>query len=134
YAAALGESFYDALLAGIIILFAALWGRRQNQIWKTERNIDRQSYERRLLVDGNRITSAGTARILAPELRPGEEALVHPGGYVPADGVVSQGEAEVDPCAGSSQSILVQAGDRIVAGARVLSGSLQITCTKTGED
>ncbi len=66
-------------------------------------------------------------------VRAGEEVLVEAGGVVPVDGVVSAGEAHVIPYPSSTEAILRQAQSSVLAGARVVSGSLRVTSTRVGE-
>ncbi|TSD94649.1 heavy metal translocating P-type ATPase [Skermania sp. ID1734] len=69
------------------------------------------------------------------ELRPGEVVLVRPGGRVPADGVVVDGEAEVDESmiTGESRAVRRTTGDPVVAGAVTTDSTLRIRVAAVGE-
>lgn len=80
------------------------------------------------------MTSNGPVWVSANSLRPGEEVLIEPGDYCPADGTIVQGSAVVEPWEGAAGRVGLTEGDRIVAGAEVISGELQVVCTKTGDE
>ncbi|MEK7614023.1 MAG: heavy metal translocating P-type ATPase [Patescibacteria group bacterium] len=61
--------------------------------------------------------------------------LVLPGEKIPADGVVSDGSANVDESlvSGESKPVEKKRGDQVVAGSLCLDGALTITLTRVGE-
>jgi Cu2+-exporting ATPase len=61
--------------------------------------------------------------------------LVRPGARVPADGVVADGQADVDESmiTGESRAAAKQPGDRVVAGTVTAGGSLRVRVTAVGE-
>jgi Cu2+-exporting ATPase len=65
----------------------------------------------------------------------GDIVLVRPGARVPADGVVTEGTADVDESmiTGESRSVAKQPGDAVVAGTVAAGGSLRIRVTATGD-
>jgi Cu+-exporting ATPase len=77
---------------------------------------------------------SGDATVAAHELRPGEKVTVDAGDVVPVDGVVAAGEAVVSPWIDAETDVTKREGSPIVAGARVISGSLRVTATWTGAD
>ena len=62
--------------------------------------------------------------------------LVRPGGRVPADGVVVDGEAEVDESmiTGESRPVAKRPGDRVVAGTVATDSALRVRVDAVGED
>jgi Cu2+-exporting ATPase len=70
------------------------------------------------------------------ELRPGDAVLVRPGGRVPADGVVVDGEAEFDESmvTGESRPVLRRRDDRVVAGTVSIDSSVRLRVTAVGDD
>jgi len=70
------------------------------------------------------------------ELRPGDVVLVRPGGRIPADGEVVDGEAEVDESmvTGESRPVAKGAGERVVAGTVATDSSLRVRVDKVGDD
>jgi Cu2+-exporting ATPase len=70
------------------------------------------------------------------ELKVGDLVFVRPGGKIPADGVVIDGESYIDESliTGESKPVRKIAGDNIIAGAINGDGSLRIRITKIGEE
>ncbi len=84
----------------------------------------------RLLPDGRTETVAVAA------LRRGDAVLVRPGGSVPADGVVTEGESEVNEAmvTGESRPVAKGPGARVIAGTVNGDGSLRVQVTAVGEE
>ncbi|MCW8087129.1 heavy metal translocating P-type ATPase [Sabulicella glaciei] len=74
--------------------------------------------------------------IPAPLLRVGDRAAIRPGGRIPADGTVEEGEAGVDESAlsGESRPVHKEPGTRLSAGTTVLDGRLVMRVTAVGEE
>jgi P-type Cu2+ transporter len=72
----------------------------------------------------------------AGDLRPDDLVLVRPGGRVPADGSVVEGEAAVDESmiTGESRTVHRGARDRVVAGTVATDSSLRVRVEAVGED
>ncbi|HEY1954194.1 MAG TPA: HAD-IC family P-type ATPase [Polyangiaceae bacterium] len=70
----------------------------------------------------------------ARDVRAGEQVIVSEGEVVPVDGVVSSGEAIVSPWLDAEADVPKREGSPVVAGARVLSGSLRVMATWTGDE
>lgn len=90
----------------------------------------------KLLPDKAEVVRSGkTVSILLSELTRGDVVLIRPGGKAPADGVVVEGESEVDEShiTGESRPVLKQKGAEVVAGSINGDGSLQIRLEKLGE-
>ncbi|MCA1842986.1 MAG: copper-translocating P-type ATPase, partial [Actinobacteria bacterium] len=70
------------------------------------------------------------------ELRPGDVVLVRPGGRVPADGVIVEGEAELDESmvTGESRPVSKEPGDRLVAGTVVTDSALRARVEAVGDE
>ena len=77
---------------------------------------------------------AETVRLDA--LRAADVVLVRPGGRVPADGVVIDGEAEVDESmvTGESRPVLKVVDDAVVAGTVATDSSIRVRVTAVGDD
>jgi Cu2+-exporting ATPase len=84
----------------------------------------------RVLNDGR------TETVRIDELRVGDVVLVRPGSRVPADGVVVDGEAEVDESmvTGESRPVLKAVEDSVVAGTVATDSSIRVTVTAVGDD
>jgi Cu2+-exporting ATPase len=85
--------------------------------------------------EAERVTADGVEQVPAGALRPGDVVLVRPGARVPADGVVAEGEAELDESmiTGESRPVAKAAGDRVVAGTVVAGSALRVRVDAVGE-
>lgn len=86
--------------------------------------------------EAERITDTGTETVGVSELRSGDTILVRSGGRMPADGTVTEGQAEFDESmiTGESKTVLRSPGDAVVAGTIATDNSLRVRVTATGED
>ncbi len=85
----------------------------------------------------DRVTSSGAAETVPlSELRPGDLVLVRPGGRVPADGQILEGEAEMDESmiTGESRPVLRPTGDRVVAGTVSTDSAIRVRVDAVGDD
>jgi Cu2+-exporting ATPase len=83
-----------------------------------------------------RVTHQGTETVPIAELAVGDVVLVRPGGRVPADGVVTEGAADVDESVitGESRAIPKEPGASVVAGTVAEGGSLRVRVTAAGDE
>jgi P-type Cu2+ transporter len=81
------------------------------------------------------VTPEGTRTVLISDLNVGDVVLVRPGGRVPADGLVAEGEAELDESmiTGESRPVPKQVGDRVVAGTVVTDSAIRVRVEAVGE-
>lgn len=70
---------------------------------------------------------------LTATLRAGDEVVVAQDGVVPVDGIIAFGEAWVLPHPGASERVLRHVGDALLAGARVVEGTLRIGAVRVGD-
>ncbi len=143
-----------ASLAGILVTAAAV------SAWLAESarrqvNAERAWIETALAVPGRRAfgegeveTTAATDRtgdrrtpkpIATPrdkvfDLRSGEQIIVETGEVVPVDVTITGDDVEVLPWIGATTPARRRTGDPVVAGARVVRGSLRGICTWAGHD
>jgi Cu2+-exporting ATPase len=77
-----------------------------------------------------------TEEIPVSKLGSGDLVLVRPGGSVPADGQVEQGESEVNESmiTGESRPVSKEKGDEVIAGTINGDGSLRVRVTATGDE
>jgi P-type Cu2+ transporter len=82
------------------------------------------------------VTPDGTRTVAIGELAVGDLVLVRPGGRVPADGLVTDGAAELDESmvTGESRPVAKGAGDRVVAGTVVTDSAVRIKVDAVGEE
>ena len=74
--------------------------------------------------------------VAVSELRPGQVVLVRPGGRVPADGMVIQGDASFDESmiTGESRTVRRSSGDHVVAGTIATDNSVRIEVEAVGDE
>ena len=90
----------------------------------------------KLLPDlAERIADGRTEEVPVRVLQEGDLVLVRPGGQVPADGEVAEGESQVNESmiTGESRPVDKRSGDEVIAGTVNGTGSLRVRVTRTGE-
>jgi P-type Cu2+ transporter len=87
--------------------------------------------------EADRVTPDGSIETVPlHELRVGDVALVRPGGRVPADGQIVDGEAEFDESmiTGESRPVPRAVGDRVVAGTIATDSAVRVRIDAVGDD
>ena len=86
--------------------------------------------------EAERVTDTGSESVSIHDLRVGDVVLVRPGGRVPADGVIVEGEAELDESmiTGESRPVLKRPGDRVVAGTVSTDSAIRVQIDAVGAD
>jgi Cu2+-exporting ATPase len=87
--------------------------------------------------DAERVGQDGTVdTVPLSELEPGDVVLVRSGARVPADGVIVEGEAELDESmiTGESRPVPKGAADRVVAGTVSTDSAIRVRVVAVGED
>ncbi|HEU5014734.1 MAG TPA: heavy metal translocating P-type ATPase [Roseiflexaceae bacterium] len=90
----------------------------------------------KLLPDtAERIVNGGTETVPVAALRADDLVLVRPGTRIPADGVVVEGDSQLNEAmiTGESRPVHKRPDDEVIAGTVNGSGSLRVRVTKTGE-
>lgn len=82
------------------------------------------------------LPSGATETVLIDALAINDRVLVRPGDRIPSDGVILEGESEVNqaPITGESTPILMKPGARVLAGSINLRGELMVRITRTATD
>ena len=92
----------------------------------------------KLLPDtAERITDEGdTEEVPVSELNEGDLVLVRPGASVPADGVVEEGDSDVNESmiTGESRAVSKELGDGVIGGTINGDGSLRVQISATGDE
>ncbi|WP_459191891.1 copper-translocating P-type ATPase [Halosimplex sp. J119] len=84
-----------------------------------------------------RITESGeTEEVPVDDLSEGDLVLVRPGASVPADGVVAEGDSDVNESmiTGESKPVSKEPGDEVIGGTVNGDGSLRVRIDATGEE
>ena len=86
--------------------------------------------------EAERIDKAETVTVSVAELKVGDLVLVRPGGRVPADGVITEGEVDVDESmvTGESKPVAKTPGDRVVAGTVATDSAMRVEIDAVGDD
>ncbi|MDQ1059958.1 Cu2+-exporting ATPase [Arthrobacter globiformis] len=86
--------------------------------------------------EAERITDAGTETVGVSELRAGDLVLVRSGARMPADGTVTDGQAEFDESmiTGESKTVPRSPGDRVIAGTVATDNTVRVRITAVGDD
>jgi Cu2+-exporting ATPase len=87
--------------------------------------------------EAERVGAGGEIETVSLEdLQPGDVVLVRPGGRVPADGVIVDGEAELDESmvTGESRPVAKGPGDQVVAGTVVTDSALRVRVEAVGAE
>src|SRR3954454_3878124 len=86
--------------------------------------------------EAERVTGSGVETVPLHDLAVGDVVLVRPGGRVPADGVIVDGEAELDESmiTGESRAVLRRVGDRVVAGTVSTDSAVRVRVGAVGAD
>jgi P-type Cu2+ transporter len=128
-----GEGFYWELATLVDVMLLGHWiemravGRAQSALAELAK----------LLPDtAERVAGDEVEEVPVSDLRNGDVVMVRPGGRVPADGEVAEGESHVDESmlTGESRPVGKGPGDRVVAGTVNEEGALRIRVTGTGDD
>ena len=92
----------------------------------------------KLLPDtAERITDEGdTEEVPVSELNEGDPVLVRPGASVPADGIVEEGDSDVNESmiTGESRAVSKEPGDEVIGGTINGDGSLRVQISATGDE
>jgi P-type Cu2+ transporter len=85
--------------------------------------------------EAERVQDGGLRTLAVSELEPGDVVLVRSGGRVPADGVVTDGQAELDESmiTGESRTVARRPGDRVVAGTVATDSAVRVRVEAVGE-
>jgi Cu2+-exporting ATPase len=86
--------------------------------------------------EAERVESDGSIETVpSGALRPEDVVLVRSGGRVPADGVITEGEAELDESmiTGESRPVAKQAGAKVVAGTVATDSSIRVRVEAVGD-
>ncbi|GAB4173660.1 MAG: heavy metal translocating P-type ATPase [Wenzhouxiangellaceae bacterium] len=128
-----GEVYFDSV---VMFVFFLLLGRFAVMNVRHRAAAVHTALERTLPVRTRRLGPDGVEEVAVIELRPGDRVLVSDGEVVPADGRVVDGQALVDDAVLTGEAVPRPhaPGNRVLAGATVRSGTLQIEVEAAGSD
>lgn len=134
---ALAEALRDtALLAalGPVVTWAARTRRvaGQSRLEEFRRTLPDEAFLP-VSAEGTEADAPGEA-VPTATLHAGVEVVVRAGDFVPVDGVIRAGEAEVRPWPAAPTPQRRGVGEPVLAGARVLAGSIRVLATRAGDE
>ncbi|MCU4926537.1 heavy metal translocating P-type ATPase [Halobacteria archaeon AArc-dxtr1] len=130
----IGEPFFWELVTLIVIFLLGHWIEMRS-VRRASGALDELA---ELMPDtAERITEDGeTEEVRVDDLTENDLVLVRPGANVPADGVVEEGESNVNEAmvTGESRPVKKEPGDEVIGGTTNRDGSLRVRVTATGEE
>ncbi|OHB78385.1 MAG: hypothetical protein A2V98_03250 [Planctomycetes bacterium RBG_16_64_12] len=128
----LGEWISAAVVAWIMVLGSLIEEYTSQRARRHLEALSASSPDAALRVeDDGRIT-----QVPVSELKPGERILARPGDVIAADGVIEEGQSQLDESMLTGESVPVDKapGDRVSAGTINGSGSLVVRVERTGSE
>lgn len=92
---------------------------------------------KKLLPDiAERVTYEGSEKVAVSKLRVGDKIIIRPGGQIPVDGMVVEGESKVNESMLTGESKLVKKaiGQNVIGGTLNTNGSLTIEVVRVGNE
>ncbi|RQH01767.1 heavy metal translocating P-type ATPase [Natrarchaeobius oligotrophus] len=130
----IGEPLFWELVTLIVIFLLGHWIEMRS-VRRASGALDELA---ELMPDtAERITEVGeTEEVRVDDLEADDLVLVRPGANVPADGVVEDGESNVNEAmiTGESRPVEKEPGDEVIGGTTNRDGSLRVRVTATGEE
>ena len=120
-----------AMIPALITVGKTLEAKSKGRTTNALKSLIRLSPKTATVIKDGRETEVETAAVSV-----GDEFIVRPGGSIPVDGVVTEGESAVDESALTGESVPVDKapGDAVSAGTINSSGRLRCRAVKVGED
>ncbi|MCF6301604.1 MAG: cadmium-translocating P-type ATPase [Devosiaceae bacterium] len=134
--AVIGAIFIDESAEAAVVVFLFLIGELLEMMAAAKARKSVQALADLVPKSAFLVTENGTREVSADSLEVGDIIEVRPGGRVPADATISQGETSIDEAAvtGESMPKRKQEGDDVYAGSINVDGVIQLTVTKTSEN
>ncbi len=128
-----GAVYFDSV---VMFTFLLLLGRYVEMSLRHRAGLRHDALARLLPDSVLRVSGAHAERVTPDELLAGERVRILPGERVPADGRIESGSTEVDEAllTGESAARPRRCGDALVAGTLNLSGVVEMTITRIGQD
>lgn len=130
----IGEPLFWELVTLIVIFQLGHWIEMRS-IRRASGALDEMA--RLIPSTAERLTDSGeTEEVLVDDLMADELVLIRPGAHIPADGIVQEGESDVNEAMITGESIPVrkESGDRVIGGTINQDGSLRVRITATGDE
>ena len=139
---AVGTSLYETMMSGhhayfdaaIMLCFFLLGGRYLDHRTRASARSAAQELAALEVPRALRVTASGEETVAAAELAVGDIVRVKPGGRIPVDGIVMEGQSELDRSLMTGESLPVYAGPgtEVSAGEVNLTGPLMVEVARGG--
>ncbi len=130
----IGEPFFWELVTLIVIFLLGHWIEMRS-VRRASGALDELA--ELMPTTAERITESGeTEEVRVEELSADDLVLVRPGSNIPADGIVEEGESNVNEAmvTGESRPVPKAPGDDVIGGTTNRDGSLRVRVTATGDE
>jgi Cu2+-exporting ATPase len=141
---AVGTSLYETILSGehayfdaaIMLCFFLLGGRYLDHRTRASARSAAQELAALEVPRALRVTASGEETVAAADLAVGDIVRVKPGGRIPVDGIVTEGQSELDRSLMTGESLPAYAGPgtAVSAGEVNLTGPLLVEVRAAGRD
>ncbi|MCV7432632.1 MULTISPECIES: heavy metal translocating P-type ATPase [Mycolicibacterium] len=86
--------------------------------------------------EAEKVEGEHTVTVPPADLRVGDIVVIRPGASIPADGIITDGRADIDESmvTGESRPVTRNVGDAVTAGTVATDSGLRVKITATGED
>lgn len=130
----IGEPFFWELVTLVVIFLLGHWIEMRS-VRRASGALDELA---ELMPEtAERVAESGeTEEVRVDELAADDLVLVRPGANIPADGVVEEGESNVNEAmvTGESKPVKKEPGDEVIGGTTNRDGSLRVRVTATGDE
>lgn len=123
-----GAGFLDSLAGLVFFLLVGKWFQQ-----KTYHNISfERDYKSYFPIAANKKLETGETTVSLDKLEAGDVILIKNQELIPADSILLKGNAEIDYSfvTGESEPVQVLSGEKIFAGGRQMSGTIEVSLTR----
>jgi len=134
--AVIGAIFIDEAAEGAVVVFLFLIGELLEMIAAAKARRSVQALADLVPKSAFLVTQGGTIEVAADTLSIGDLIEVRPGGRIPADAIITEGQTSIDEAAvtGESMPKRKQAGDSVYAGSINTDGLIRLSVEKSAEN
>lgn len=128
-----GKTFYWELVTLIDIMLVGHWIEMRS-VQGASKALEKLM--KLIPSDAHLITKEGTKDVKTTELSKNDRVLIKPGEKIPSDGVIYEGETNINESmvTGESKPVYKSKNDEVIGGSINTDGSIKIKISKTGED
>lgn len=123
-----GPGYVDSLNGLVFFLLLGKWYQNKSyQALSFER--DYKSY---FPVSVLKVSNGAESHVMLQDLKPGDEIIIHNLELIPADAIITAGEARIDYSfvTGEAEPVIKRVGEKVFAGGRQVGGQLHLLLEK----